>query len=392
MSWTVLAIIAGVVIGGLSVLAVVLFLRGLAIPVAAPDAPVTLVMALTGHADGLPRLLSALEAQTLRPRRLLIAVESAEDPAYLRICEAIPHCSLPIELVVAGLAERAGQKCANLAAALDRLNTADEYVAFLDADILPQPWWLSALIAPLQKPAYGVVSGYRWPTIARNTLGAHLILALDRGIAALPRLGWTQAVWGGSIAMRRETVDRLALAEHFRRRLSDDLTIGDLARQAGIPVFFRRVLRVPSPLSYGLGSAWRFGHRQYQLVRVYRPQLWLLALATATLQLACWVAIAYAFRQPMAGFAATVLFGLTLSKPVLLGRIGLQLGHRDQATTLPLQLLLCIAKPLVDAFHWSMIIGAARVRSVTWGHVTYHVGNATDIAVVSRRAWLRSEH
>ncbi|WP_139557565.1 glycosyltransferase [Methylotetracoccus oryzae] len=392
MSWKVFAIMAGVVIGALSVLAAAFFRRGLTLPVAVPDAAVTLVMALTGRTDGLPGLLAALQAQTLKPRRLLIAVESADDPAYRCVCEAIPNCALPIELILAGLAQRAGQKCVNLAAALDRLDAADEFVAFIDADIQPQPWWLSALVSPLKNRGYGVVSGYRWPTIARNTLGAHLILALDRGIATLPRLGWAQAVWGGSTAMRRETIDRLALAEHFRRRLSDDLTIGELARQAGIPVLFRRLLRVPSPLSYTLGDAWRFGRRQYQMVRVYRPQLWLLALTTATLQLACWVAIACAFRQPLAGFAAAVLFGLALSKTRLLDRIGVQLGHHDQADILPLQLLLCVAKPLVDTFHWSMIIAAARVRSVAWGHVTYRVGGPTAIAVVARGAWQPSEH
>ena len=392
MNWTVIAITAGVVIGALSVLAVALFRRGLTVPVAVPDAAVTLVMALTGRAEGLPRLLTALETQTLRPRRLLIAVESADDPAYRCVFEAIPNCSLPIELIVAGCAEQAGQKCVNLAAALDRLHAADEFVAFIDADILPQPWWLSALVLPLTKPGYGVISGYRWPTIARNTLGAHLILALDRGIAALPRLGWAQAVWGGSTAMRHETIDQLALAKHFRCRLSDDLTIGELAGQAGIPVFFRRVLRVPSPLSCTLADAWRFGHRQYQMVRVYRPRLWLLALATTTMQLACWAAIAHALRQPLAGFSAAALFGLALCRSVLLDGIGVQLGHRDQASTLPLQLLLCVAKPLVDTFHWSMIISAARVRSVTWGHVTYRVAGPTAIAVVARDAWHPSAH
>jgi hypothetical protein len=216
-------------------------------------------------------------------------------------------------------------------------------------------------------------------------------LALNRGIAVLPRLRWTQAVWGGSIAMRRETVDRLALAKHFRHRLLDDLTIGELAREAGIPVFYRRVLRVPSPLSYGVSGAWHFGHRQYQLVRIYRPQLWLLAFATVTLQLVCWGAIAWSLGQPLAGVAVLMLLGLALVKPMILDLIGQRLGHRDQAATLPLQLLLCIAKPFVDVFHWSMIIAAARVRSVSWGHVTYRVRGPTDIAVVSRRPWRRSE-
>ncbi|MBM4201048.1 MAG: glycosyltransferase, partial [Gammaproteobacteria bacterium] len=265
VSWALVLVGIGLAIAGLSVLSAVLFLRRLSPPIVVPDATVTLVMALTGPGGGLGQLLRALERQTLRPRRIVIAVESTDDPAFQAVHGAMPRSAMPVEVVVAGLAEQAGQKCLNLAAALDRLDASDEFVVFLDADILPQDWWLSALIAPLQRPGYGIVAGYRWPTITRSTLGAHLILALDRGIAALPRPRWTQAVWGGSIAMRRETVDRLALAKHFRHRLLDDLTIGELARQAGIPVFYRRVLRVPSPLSYGVSGAWHFGHRQYQL-------------------------------------------------------------------------------------------------------------------------------
>ena len=392
MSWTLLPVAVGIAIGALSLLATVLFLRRLRPPGAVPNARVTLVMALTGTARGLPQLLRSIEAQTLKPHRILIAVESADDPAYRAIRNAVADASLNVEIVVAGLAETAGQKCVNIAAALDRLDARDDYVAFLDADIAPQPWWLSALVAPLERPDCGVVSGYRWPTIARETLGAHLILALDRGIAVLPRFRWTQAVWGGTIAMTRETAERLELGKHLRNRLLDDLTVGELARRAGIPVFYRRVLRVPTPLTFDLETAWRFGHRQYQLVRLYRPQLWLFALATVTLQLACWIALASPPARAFALPALATLFGLALTETALLDRIGKRLGNHDRVSTLPAQWLLCLAKPLVDLFHWSMIVAAARVRSVTWGHVRYRVGGPTEIFVTERREWPRCEH
>lgn len=381
-------VLIGIAIAALSLVSAAVFLRGLAPPKAVPEARVTLVMALTGAAGGLPRLLRALEEQTLQPRRLLIAVESTDDPAYEAVRGAAAACRLPIELIVTGLAEHSGQKCANLAAALDRLDAEDRFVAFLDADILPQAWWLSALVAPLLRPGCNIVTGYRWPTIGRNTLGAHLILALDRGIAALPRFRWTRAVWGGSVAMRREAAERLGLAAEFRRTLSDDLTIGALARRGDERVFFRRVLRVPTPLDCDLHAAWRFGHRQYQMVRLYHPRLWCFALATLSLQLAGWGAIGLQLAQSSAAqAAAALLLSMTIAKQLLLVRIGRRLGHRDPPSTVWPQLLLCAAKPLLDLCHWSMILAAARVRSVTWSHITYRVRGPRNISVSSRTPW-----
>jgi hypothetical protein len=392
MIWALALMTAGLLIGGLSLLSSLIFFRRLVLPRAESEAVATLLMAATGNVRALPKLLSALERQTLKPRRLIIAVESVEDPAHQAIRTAVVGRALPVELVVAGLAERSAQKCINLLAALDRVDERDQIVVLLDADILPQPGWLSALATPLMNGACDIVAGYRWPIIKRHTLGSHLILAIDRGIAALPRFRWTRAVWGGSVAMRPETVDQLALRTHFRRVLSDDLMIGKLAAQAGLRVLFRRALRVPSPLDCDVQAAWRFGHRQYQLVHLYQPRLWMLALATVATQVACWIAIFGNLDQSVtARIAGAALPGFALIKTALSSRISERLGHRDTPSTLALQAMLCLATPLVDAFHLSMIVAASRVRWVTWGHVRYRVHDPKNILVTSRKPWSRSE-
>ena len=106
-----------------------LFAVHLRIPEDRLSARVALVLPVTGPLPGLEDLLAALTAQSLRPCRLIIAVESREDPAYDRIAVlADRYLALNIELVVAGLSELRSQKCTNLLAALARLHRDDAHL------------------------------------------------------------------------------------------------------------------------------------------------------------------------------------------------------------------------------------------------------------------------
>src|SRR5260370_30252948 len=99
------------------------------IPTEAPDARVTLILPATGSLPGLADLFEALRGQTLRSVRLIIAVESRDDPAYARIADlAQDFPDLAIELVVAGLSGERAQKCTNILGGLQRLVAEDAYV------------------------------------------------------------------------------------------------------------------------------------------------------------------------------------------------------------------------------------------------------------------------
>ena len=68
------------------------------------SANIALVLPATGTLPGLEELLNALLAQSLFPRRLIIAVESRDDPAYARITDlSHRYARLNIEIVIAGL-------------------------------------------------------------------------------------------------------------------------------------------------------------------------------------------------------------------------------------------------------------------------------------------------
>lgn len=386
LTWEQGLIASLLAINGASLAAAAWSFRRLRLPRGESTGSATLVMAVTGKAPRLERLLRALERQTLKPRRLILAIESVADPAF-QVAERLT-CSqtdFPLEIVIAGQAERSAQKCLNLIAAYRRIDSEDEIIVMLDADILPPPWWLSALVTPLMRGHCDIVTGYRWPMIERQTLGAHLIVAIDRTVALLPRPRWGRAVWGGTLAVHRRAFDILDLEHEFGRTLSDDLTVGTLAAERGLRVLSRGALLVPTPLALDFRSAWQFGRRQYQIIRIYRPQIWMLALLTMSVQQAGWTAVLT--RLDISGSALVILLVLALAKQLLLDAAGRRLGHAEVLPARLCQLALACAKPLIDTFHLSMIIASARSRLLSWSHVTYRIESPSGIAIQERRSW-----
>src|SRR5438105_1729339 len=306
------------------------------IPSEAPEARVTLIMPATGPLPGLAELLEHLRGQTLRPARLIVAVEATDDPAYARVArlrEAYPD--LAIELVVAGMCGNRAQKCTNILAGLARLDAADAYVALLDADIRPQPWWLAGLIGPLAAGRADIVNAYRWQVPQRVSLATVIGAAIDRGVAVLLRLGGIAAIWGGSVAFTRAALDALDLPRILARAATEDALIGLEADALGLRVVTRRGLRLPTPLGGSLSSLWRFARRQYQFVRLYRPRLWVMAcgisaadlLSRATLVVAGLVADAPAAQIAIRALIALGLLGSITAE--LSFAIGRRLGVSD---------------------------------------------------------------
>jgi hypothetical protein len=384
--WVVIA--AGVVISGLALVAAVVYLRRLQLPRSTTPGRATLILPLTGLAPGLEDLLDALAAQTLRPRRLLIAVEARADPAYSRAITAKNRCPFPIEVIIAGPATRCGQKCWNQIAAAERIDAEDEVIVLLDADIRPQAWWLSALVAPIMDGAADIVTGYRWPIAARHTLGVHLIIAIDRAIGLLPRLQWARATWGGTLALSQGAFRELEFRTTLARTLSDDSTIGEQAGARGLRVLTRRALLVKTPLSFDVIQAWRFGRRQYQIMNVHRPLVWAIAFLILTARVAAWgVVIAHLGTSLVAQLGAVLLIGLAITKLAVRQGIAARLGYRDSMGARAAQLGLAVLEPVVDLFHWSIVLAAAHTRRVYWGHLSYEVRGPHDVTVTERAPW-----
>jgi GT2 family glycosyltransferase len=364
-----------------------LFAAHLRVPGHRLNAPVTLVLPLTGASPRLEELLDALVAQTLPPDRLVVAVESRDDPAFRRI-KALggQYRNIAVELVIAGLSALCSQKCTNLMAAVGALDD-DAYVVFLDADIKPQPWWLAALVAPLAAGRADIVNGYRWLTPKTGSLAEVLVAAIDRAIATLPRLSHAKLIWGGSLAMTRDALDRLDLPQTIGRALTEDLPIAARAAEIGLRVLTRRAVRAPTPLDDRFRDLWRFGRRQYQLIRIYRPGLWSSAAAGVTADLAARLALLLSLVVSDWAVALVALIGIAAlgsATAELRMAIGRSVDVADCAgTRLRQHLLTWMIVPL-PAVHASMIWSSLVTSPVRWAHIRYLVDRRGQVTGIIR--------
>jgi hypothetical protein len=363
-----------------------LFAARLRIPDDRLSARATLVMPATGPLPGLENLLTTLTVQSLRPHRLIVAVESCEDPAYARLATFEHDSQLNIELVVAGLSPLRSQKCTNLLAALANLQPDDAYIVLLDADIRPQPWWLAALVAPLAAGRADVVNGYRWPVPIILSPSAALVAGIDRAIALLPRLSQARPIWGGSLAVTRRALEILDLPSTIGRTLTEDLPIGDRAAETGLRVLTRRAVRPITPLSGSFLDLWRFGRRQYQLIRLYRPGLWFFtAFVVSTDLIARAVLLSFlATRGPaLAAILALACLG-SIATEIRLA-IGEKLGAADRIGFRISQHTLAWTILPTPAFHASVVWGGFVTSPVVWAHIRYIVDKTGQVIEVARR-------
>ena len=372
-----------------SVALAILFAARMQLPGHPSATHVTLILPATGPLPGLENLLTALSVQSLQPHRLIVTVESVEDPAYSRVTTVSKRFTqLDIELVVAGLSPLRSQKCTNLLAAVTHLDADDAYIVLLDADIRPQPWWLSALVGPLAAGRADIVNGYRWPVPAALTLGAALISGIDRAIAVLPRVTQTRPIWGGSLALTRHALKVLDLPRTIGRTLTEDLPIGDRAAETGLRVLTRRAIRPLTPLDGNLGDLWRFGRRQYQLIRLYRRGLWRFAAFVVTTDLAArFVLLATAAVSGVAPGALLVIAALGSIAAEIRLAIGRKLDAPDRASFRVAQHLLVWTILPAPAFHASVIWGSVVTSRVVWRHISYYVDKTGRVVDVSRRPY-----
>lgn len=380
MSVTVPAIGAAVLGGGVALFWVwtsLVFLRRARPARVHRAGRVALILPLAGAPSGLPALLRALAAQSLPPARLIVATEEG-DGAAAAAARAVP-LPFPVEVVTAPRAAHRGQKCSNLLAGLARLAPEDRVAVLLDADIRPQPWWLSTLASPAIEGTADLVSGYRWLRPGRSPV-SQLVALHDRAFAVLPRADWMPVAWGGSLALGPAALAGGAAGAALERTLSDDLSLARMAARRGLRLLIRRILLLPTPLDGTAAAQLRFLVRQHRIVHLHVPVLWWMGAATGHLGLGLWVALA-------ALMPAALLFpaGCGALRWAVNDRIGRRVGAPDPPGTRAAQLLLSVT-PLPDLLNVALAWASLFPGQITWRHVTYRVSGPDSVRVLRRAA------
>jgi len=338
-------------------------------------------------AQNLTLHLELLRAQRYRRYRIIASVESASDPAFAILVAAASRPGPPLELVVAGHAVEGGQKVWNQLAALARLEPDDDVVAFIDADTLPTPQWLLRLVNALNS-GRPLATGYRWMTPADDRWSSCCLAAANDAVAAFPRgfLSLT-IVWGGSVAVRRETLTAIRIKDFWRGAISDDLQMAKALRQTGLAAYAPRHGLLLTPVSCSWREFLSFGLRQYRFVWIHQPKVWAFALACL------WgppVFLALAAPGLVNGAVGAWLgFALIVALGEVRGRIRRDIqrslwpelhGARDARRWRAERWL----RPVWQLVHALSVAAAPLSRTIDWAGVRYRVNGPQSVIVEGR--------
>ncbi len=262
--------------GGFNYLAY--FKKELAKPTSAYAPYVSIIAPCRGVDVGMKENLEKLFEQDFPAYEIIFVVDDEKDEAVEIIKEVSRRGAERAEtkLVIAGKSENEGQKVHNLREAVLNVSEKSEIFVFVDSDARPDKNWLKDLIAPLQDQEIGCATGYRWFISEKRNFASEMLSVWNASIAsALGANLKSNFCWGGSMAIRRDTFEKVKMRERWKGTLSDDFTVTRTMKENGLPVYF-----VPQALTASIEDCsfkrlLEFTTRQMKITRVYSPNLWI---------------------------------------------------------------------------------------------------------------------
>ena len=354
----------------------------------------TLICPCKGMDDDLGENLAALFEQDYPGFEIVFVVDDEIDPA-LKVIEEVSRKGAEnakkTQIVVALQATECSQKVENLREAVLHADPRSEVYVFVDSDARPSKGWLRSLAAPLEDERVGVSTGYRWFISKTPTFASELRNIWNASIAS--QLGPNTKgnfCWGGSMAMRRDTFERLEIREKWRGTLSDDFTVMRAMHAGRLPIVFVPQALTPSVDDCTFREMLEFTTRQMKITRVYASRFWLMSFFGSGLfcVVMLWsVGIAIFSRQndlsvwaAIATLASVTASGISKSY-LRLKAVRLVLDRYDaelKKQTLP-QATLWLLSPFIFLINSLM---APISRRTTWRGIKYEMLSPTETRVL----------
>jgi ceramide glucosyltransferase len=298
------------------------------------------------------------------------------------------------KIIVAGKTESESQKVHNLREAVLRVSDESEVFVFVDSDARPNKNWLRNLIAPLADESIGAATGYRWFISKKRNFASEMRAVWNASIASA--LGANQKsnfCWGGSMALRRATFEKIGMRERWRGTLSDDFAVTRAMKELNLPIYF-----VPQALTASIedctcGELLEFTTRQMKITRVYAANLWKASFVGSGLfnLVFIWGILILIF-YPLASFAFWFsLVSLLLVAAFSIGKSRLRLNAvrlvlKDYAADLNFQFwtqnTLWIFSPAVFFYN---SVRALLSRKIVWRGIEYRLDSPRRTTITPRK-------
>ncbi|MCO6459143.1 MAG: glycosyltransferase [Pirellulaceae bacterium] len=359
-----------------------------------PTPPVSLIAPVKGADPGMEGNLRALLELDYPCYEVIFVVEDASDPAVGVIAGLLrTPPPVPARMVIAGRGDLVGQKVHNLLQATARLPGKTRVLAFVDADARPAAGWLRILVNRLRTGGVGASTGYRWMVPERRTLPNLMVYSINSCVATLLGRHHWNVIWGGSWALDRETFDRHGVAAAWQDKLTEDVVATRVLWQAGLQVTYEPGCLCASPLDVDFRQAIAFMRRQFFLVRVYAPTMWILGLVFSSILqlgllaslLATGIAICAGSPQwwvPAVSLGA--LYGCGVARAWLRQNAA---GHvlselREKLTAE--RWFDILAGPICGLAGWLVMLSSAFGHSTVWRGIRYTLNRDGQVTSVSR--------
>jgi hypothetical protein len=230
--------------------------------------PASVIVPVKGPDEGLRENLAALASLDYPDYELILTARSAAD---------IPPGVLPprVKVVLAhGAGTETSEKVQNLKAGVRATRQSSAIFAFADSDVRVTARWLKALAAPLAEPGVGASTAYRWFLPTPPTFWTLMRGVWDAVCAGMLGPGNNPFVWGGSMAIRKETFFEIGVLEYWKNAVSDDYALLAALRAAHRGIAYAPGALAPSLERITGRGFFEWTRRQMILTRVYCPRLW----------------------------------------------------------------------------------------------------------------------
>jgi ceramide glucosyltransferase len=322
----------------------------------------TILKPVCGAEHGLYERLRSFCEQRYPAFQIVFGVRDPDDPA-LDAVRRLQHEFPGLDLRIAADPSQHGTngKVSNLINMMAL--TRHDYLVIADSDVQVPPDYLQRVIAPLTEEGVGIVTcPYRgvprpglWSLLGSMFVNEWFMPSVR--VAAL--FGSRAFAFGATIALRRESLERIGGFAPLANRLADDYALGDLTRQQGLRTVLSELEVETSVDEGGLRDLLRHELRWLRTIRVVRPLGYALSGITFGLPVAI---LGTALARGTAG--AVALLVVTAGARVMI-------DSAPRRSCSPLMQLWVI--PLADLLAFALWCWSFATRQVQWRHTRFRV-------------------
>lgn len=323
---------------------------------------------------------------------VVLGVQRPDDPA-VDVVEALVgrYPELDIRLVKSAALHGTNRKISNLI----NINAAarHEVVVLADSDMRVGPDYLTQIVGALHQPGVGLVTClYRglplaglWSRLSAMAIDHHFLPSVLVGM----RLGLAKPCFGSTIALRRETLDRIGGFQAFRDQLADDYAMGAAVRGLGLAVTVPPLVVAHACTEGSAAELYAHELRWQRTIRLVDPAGFLgavvthpvpLSLAAAVLGVAAGAHPASSIGLILAALACRLLVQIQVDRSIDAA------SARGGAAELPARTAweLVVLGPVRDCLSFAVYVASFLPGTLTWRGTRFDVHRDGTMAETGR--------